>query len=98
MHILDDVDSASLRSDIPDFRPGDTVKVHVRVVEGERGGRTDAAGAQGDEHRGRAGQEVSTSPHPLDLAFGQGNCYRCHSHVRSSQAPRPRRFREFPAR
>ncbi|HEX2052681.1 MAG TPA: 50S ribosomal protein L19 [Actinomycetota bacterium] len=25
-----------LREDIPDFRPGDTVKVHVRVVEGQR--------------------------------------------------------------
>ena len=25
-----------LRSDLPDFRPGDTVKVHVRVVEGAR--------------------------------------------------------------
>ncbi|MBM3687830.1 MAG: 50S ribosomal protein L19, partial [Actinobacteria bacterium] len=29
-------DSASLRSDIPDFRPGDTVKVHVKVVEGNK--------------------------------------------------------------
>ena len=36
MHILDHVDAASLRSDIPDFRPGDTVKVHVKVVEGSR--------------------------------------------------------------
>lgn len=36
MHTLDDLDSASLRSDIPDFRPGDTVKVHVRVVEGNK--------------------------------------------------------------
>ena len=36
MHILDSVDAASLRSDIPDFRPGDTVKVHVKVVEGTR--------------------------------------------------------------
>ena len=36
MHILDSVDAASLRSDIPDFRPGDTVKVHARVVEGNR--------------------------------------------------------------
>ena len=36
MHFLDDVDAASLRSDIPDFRPGDTVKVHVRVIEGNR--------------------------------------------------------------
>ena len=36
MNTLDSVDAASLRSDIPDFRPGDTVKVHVRVVEGNR--------------------------------------------------------------
>jgi large subunit ribosomal protein L19 len=36
MHTLDSVDSASLRDDVPDFRAGDTVKVHVRVVEGNR--------------------------------------------------------------
>jgi large subunit ribosomal protein L19 len=36
MNKLDMVDAASLRSDIPDFRPGDTVKVHVKVVEGTR--------------------------------------------------------------
>jgi large subunit ribosomal protein L19 len=36
MNKLDLVDAASLRSDIPDFRPGDTVKVHVKVVEGNR--------------------------------------------------------------
>jgi large subunit ribosomal protein L19 len=36
MHILDSVDAASLRSDIPDFRPGDTLKVNVKVVEGTR--------------------------------------------------------------
>ena len=36
MHILDDIDNASLRSDVPDFRPGDTVDVGVRVVEGSR--------------------------------------------------------------
>jgi large subunit ribosomal protein L19 len=36
MHILDSVDAASLKSDIPDFRPGDTVKVHVAIVEGTR--------------------------------------------------------------
>jgi large subunit ribosomal protein L19 len=28
--------SAALRSDVPAFRPGDTVKVHVKVVEGNR--------------------------------------------------------------
>ena len=36
MHKLDHVDAASLRSDIPDFRAGDTVKVHVKVIEGNR--------------------------------------------------------------
>jgi large subunit ribosomal protein L19 len=30
------IEQAYLRSDIPEFRPGDTVKVHVRVVEGSR--------------------------------------------------------------
>jgi large subunit ribosomal protein L19 len=33
---LDFVDQESLRTDIPDFRPGDTVKVNVKVVEGNR--------------------------------------------------------------
>ena len=36
MQTLDAIDAASLREDIPSFRPGDTVKVHVRVVEGNR--------------------------------------------------------------
>jgi large subunit ribosomal protein L19 len=36
MHTLDIVDAASLRSDIPEFRAGDTVKVNVKVVEGNR--------------------------------------------------------------
>jgi large subunit ribosomal protein L19 len=36
MNVLDDLDGASLRTDIPEFRPGDTLKVHVRVVEGNR--------------------------------------------------------------
>ena len=36
MNTLDALDADSLRADIPDFRPGDSVKVHVRVVEGNR--------------------------------------------------------------
>lgn len=36
MQTLDMVDQQSLRSDIPDFRAGDTVKVHVNIVEGNR--------------------------------------------------------------
>ncbi|SFK34775.1 50S ribosomal protein L19 [Cellulomonas sp. KH9] len=36
MQTLDAVDAASLRQDHPDFRPGDTLKVNVKVVEGNR--------------------------------------------------------------
>jgi large subunit ribosomal protein L19 len=36
MNTLDALDAESVRSDIPDFRAGDTLKVHVRVVEGNR--------------------------------------------------------------
>ena len=36
MNILDSVDAAQLRDDIPDFRPGDTLNVHVKVIEGDK--------------------------------------------------------------
>ncbi len=36
MHPTEIIDRDSLRDDVPEFRPGDTVKVHVRVVEGNR--------------------------------------------------------------
>ena len=36
MHPTETIDRDSLRDDIPHFRPGDTVKVHDRVVEGNR--------------------------------------------------------------
>jgi large subunit ribosomal protein L19 len=36
MNDTDFIEQSFLRSDIPEFRPGDTVKVHVRVVEGNR--------------------------------------------------------------
>ena len=36
VNVVDQVASASLRDDIPEFRAGDTLKVHVKVVEGNR--------------------------------------------------------------
>ena len=36
MNTVDQIESAYLRDDIPDFAPGDTVRVNVRVVEGGR--------------------------------------------------------------
>lgn len=34
--LIDQITSAQLRNDVPDFRPGDTVSVHAMIVEGER--------------------------------------------------------------
>ncbi|GBD84009.1 50S ribosomal protein L19 [bacterium BMS3Abin02] len=36
MNMLEQLENAYLREDIPDFRAGDTVRVHVRVVEAGR--------------------------------------------------------------
>lgn len=36
MQKLDELDKAQMREDIPAFRPGDNVKVHVKVIEGNR--------------------------------------------------------------
>ena len=36
MNRLDGIEGSSLRSDLPPFRPGDTVRVHVRVIEGDK--------------------------------------------------------------
>ena len=36
MNILDKIDQEQMRMDHPDFRPGDTVKVHIRIIEGSK--------------------------------------------------------------
>ena len=35
-NVIDDLSAPTLRDDVPDFRAGDTIKVHVKVVEGNR--------------------------------------------------------------
>ncbi|MCO8190049.1 MAG: 50S ribosomal protein L19 [Tropheryma whipplei] len=36
MHALDALDALSIKADIPDFSPGDTVRVYVTITEGDR--------------------------------------------------------------
>ncbi len=36
MNIIEALEREQMRSDIPDFRPGDTVKVHARIKEGDK--------------------------------------------------------------
>ena len=68
MHTLDSVDAASLRSDIPDFRAGDTVKVHVKVVEGNRSRIQVFQGVV----LGRQGQGIGETFTVRKVSFGVG--------------------------
>lgn len=36
MTIIEKIEREQMRLDIPNFRPGDTIKVHLRIVEGEK--------------------------------------------------------------
>ena len=36
MNVLEQIERENMRHDIPDFRPGDTVKVHIRIIEGNK--------------------------------------------------------------
>ena len=36
MGLIENIEAKYLKSEVPDFRPGDTVRVHVRVIEGEK--------------------------------------------------------------
>ncbi len=36
MNIIDRIDQEQMRFDLPEFRPGDTVKVHIRIIEGNK--------------------------------------------------------------
>ena len=36
MNRIDQIEAEQLRTDLPEFRPGDTVRVHVKIVEGDK--------------------------------------------------------------
>jgi large subunit ribosomal protein L19 len=66
--LINEFDQASLRSDHPAFRPGDTVKVHVKVVEGNRSRIQVFAGVV----ISRAGDGVRESFTVRKVSFGVG--------------------------
>ncbi len=68
MHTFDELDAASLRSDIPDFRAGDTVKVHVKVVEGTRSRVQVFQGVVIRRHGGGVGETFTVRK----ISFGVG--------------------------
>ena len=68
MHTFDELDAASLRSDIPDFRAGDNLKVHVKVVEGTRSRVQVFQGVVIRRHGGGVGETFTVRK----ISFGVG--------------------------
>ncbi len=66
--LINDLDQASLRNDVPAFRPGDSVKVHVKVTEGNRSRIQVFAGVV----IGRSGDGVRESFTVRKVSFGVG--------------------------
>ncbi|MFT4217758.1 MAG: 50S ribosomal protein L19 [Micropruina sp.] len=66
--LVAEVTAASLRSDIPEFRPGDSVRVHVKVVEGNRSRIQVFAGAV----ISRTGSGIGESFTVRKVSFGTG--------------------------
>jgi len=68
MQRFDAIDNASLKSDIPAFRAGDTVKVHVKVVEGTRSRIQIFQGVVIRRHGGGVGETFTVRK----ISFGVG--------------------------
>ena len=70
MQRFDAIDQASMKSDIPAFRAGDTVKVHVKVVEGTRSRIQVFQGVVIRRHGGGIGETFTVRK----VSFGQDRC------------------------
>lgn len=66
--LVEQIGKAALRDDVPDFRPGDQVKVHVRVIEGNRSRIQVFAGAV----IARTGSGIAESFTVRKVSFGTG--------------------------
>ncbi|MGF1616635.1 MAG: 50S ribosomal protein L19 [Acidimicrobiia bacterium] len=82
MNHLDAVESAHLRDDIPDFRPGDTVRVDVRVVEA---GRERIQGFEGVViARNGSGIRASFTVRKISFGVGVERVFPLHAPIISS--------------
>lgn len=77
--LIREIDQASLRSDVPDFRPGDTVKVHVKVVEGSRSRVQVFAGVV--ISRSGAGLQESFTVRKVSFGVGVERTFSVHSPI-----------------
>ena len=77
--LIQEINAESLRDDIPDFRPGDSVKVHVKVVEGNRSRIQIFAGAV--IARSGAGIQESFTVRKVSMGVGVERTFPVHSPI-----------------
>jgi large subunit ribosomal protein L19 len=79
MNVLDTLEKEQMRLDIPAFKPGDTVKVHVKIVEGQK---ERIQVFQGSVIRKRAGQNRSTfTVRKISSGIGVERTFPLHSPI-----------------
>ena len=87
MHKLDALDQASLRTDVPAFRAGDTLKVHVKVIEGTRSRVQVFQGVVIRRHGGGIG-ETFTARASCHSSWYRKSWVKCRSPKNSHDRPR----------
>jgi len=79
MNVLDTLEKEQMRFDIPGFKPGDTVKVHVKIVEGQK---ERIQIFQGSVIRKRAGQNRATfTVRKISSGVGVERTFPIHSPI-----------------
>lgn len=80
MQSLDTLDSSQLRTNIPDFIPGDTVRVHVRIKEGENKERLQAFEGVVIARRG-SGVRESITVRKVSFGIGVERIFPLHATI-----------------
>lgn len=77
MNVIDSLNAEQLRSDIPDFRPGDTLRVHAKIVEGDKERIQVFEGVC--IRRSRGGQRASFTVRKTSYGVGVERTFPLHS-------------------
>ncbi len=79
MNVLDMLEKEQMRADIPGFKPGDTVKVYVKIIEGQK---ERIQVFQGSVIRKRAGQNRATfTVRKISSGIGVERTFPLHSPI-----------------
>ncbi|MCL1597803.1 MAG: 50S ribosomal protein L19 [Actinomycetia bacterium] len=80
MNTIEEIEAAQLRDDIPDFGPGDTVRVQVRVIEGSRE-RVQAFEGVVIGRSGGSGARATFTVRKLSFGVGVERIFPLHSPI-----------------